>query len=56
MKTLKLNLEETKELKEYGHVEIVRKGFDIVVEIDDDDDYQITIINPYKKITFEKEI
>lgn len=57
MKTLKLTLEETRELKETGSVEIVRNGFDMLVEVSAAAEcgYWVTIINPYEKVILAKE-
>lgn len=57
MKTLKLTLEESRELKETGSVEIVRNGFDMLVEVSEDTEcgYWVTIINPYEKVILAKE-
>lgn len=51
MKKLILTNEESVELVENGAVEITRNGFDILVEYDDvNEDYVVTIINPYEKV------
>ncbi len=53
MKRLLLNELETKHLLEFGAVEIVRNGFDILVEKDDDfkgEEYRITVVNPYNRV------
>ena len=56
MKNLVLTNEETKTLKYWGVVEITRNGFNMLVEYDEiDEDYRITIINPYKKVCLAKE-
>lgn len=56
MKKLKLTLEETRELKESGSVEIVRNGFYMLVEWSNEmEDYWVTIINPYEKVCLAKE-
>jgi hypothetical protein len=60
MKKLVLNEQESKELLEAGAVEIVRNGFDILVEKEKDfkgGDYRITIINPYDRVSlFRKDL
>lgn len=56
MKKLVLTLEETRELKETGSVEIVRNGYCMIVEWSNDmEDYWVTIINPYEKVCLAKE-
>lgn len=57
MKTLKLTVEETRELKESGSVEIVRNGLDMIVEVSEYEEcgYWVTIINPYNKVILAKE-
>ena len=53
MKRLLLNERETKQLLEFGAVEIVRNGFDILVEKGDDfkgGEYRITVVNPYNRV------
>lgn len=58
MKKLKLTPSETKELELEGSVEIVRNGFDIVVEKNtnswEDMPYIITIINPFEEVELAK--
>lgn len=56
MKKLVLTTGETRELNQYGAVEITRNGFDILVEKEkmEDDEYIITIINPYEKVVLKK--
>lgn len=58
METLELTIKETKELMKWGSVEISRNGMDIVVEINRylDNDYTITIINPYSKVILNKSL
>lgn len=57
MKKLVLTLEETRELKENGSVEIVRNGFDMLVEVSEYEEcgYWVTILNPYNKVVLAKE-
>ena len=53
MKRLLLNDQETKHLLEFGAVEIVRNGFGILIEKDDDfkgGEYRITVVNPYNRV------
>ena len=57
MKKLVLTQEESNELKEKGAIEITRNGFDILIEElqdwekwDEENNYKITIVNPYEKI------
>ena len=65
MKKLVLTLEETKELKERGAVEIERNGFPMLVEVNDYFDenqeedcinkrYNITIIDCFDKVVLKK--
>ena len=66
MKKLVLTLEETRELKEYGSVEIERNGFPMLVEVNDYFDenkeedyfnkrYNVTIIDCFDKVVLKKE-
>ena len=53
MKKLVLDRWETNELRKNGVVEIIRSGFNILVENEKDwidGEYRITIINPYDKV------
>ena len=49
-----LSLDETRDLKEHGSVEILRDGMEIVVE-GDPDWYTITVVNPYEEVVLAKE-
>lgn len=59
MKNLILTKDETKELEKEGSVEIIRNGFDIVIEKNNNDweslPYLITIINPYESVKLTKD-
>lgn len=57
MKRLVLTLEETRILKKYGSVEIVRNGLDMVVEPAEYEEcgYTVFVINPYNKVVLAKE-
>ena len=53
MKKLVLGRWESSELRKHGVVEIIRSGFNILVENEKDwidGEYRITIINPYDKV------
>lgn len=51
MKKLILTFEESRELLETGSVEIVRYGFDMLVEWSElFEEYHVTIISPYDKV------
>lgn len=53
---LELTLQETRELKKYGAVEIERNGLDILVEKRAyEEGYEITIINPFEEVKLAKE-
>lgn len=49
-----LSLDETRHLKEYGSVEIIRDGMEIVVE-GEPEYYTITVVNPYDDVVLAKE-
>lgn len=49
-----LTLDETRDLKEHGSVEIIRDGMEIVVE-GDPAWYTITVVNPYEEVVLAKE-
>lgn len=54
MRKLALNKQETLELLRNGVILIERNGFEILVEIKDDD-YIIMVVNPYDKVLLAKE-
>lgn len=57
MKKLVLTLEETRKLKECGSIDIVRNGFDMLVEKCEYNEcgYEVYIYNQYDKVVFAKE-
>ena len=50
-----LSLDETRDLKEYGSVEIIRHGMEIVVEGNPEEYYSIYVVNPYEDVVLAKE-
>ena len=67
MKKLVLTLEETRELKEHGTVEIERNGFEMLVEVNDYFDenkeencinkrYNVMIFDCFDKVVLKKEV
>ena len=50
--SIELDLDEEKELKQYGEVEVERYGFLFKIEDDLNDGYVITMMCPFNKVTF----
>ena len=50
--SIELDLDEEKELKQYGEVEVERYGFLFKIEDDLNGDYVITMMCPFNKVTF----
>ena len=47
MKQLKLSTSEKINLLKYGHIEIERGIFTIIITVDDHGEYEISVLNPY---------
>jgi hypothetical protein len=47
MKQLKLTTNEKINLLKYGHIEIERGVFTIIITVDDYGEYEINVLNPY---------
>ncbi len=47
MKQLKLTQNEKINLLKYGHIEIERGIFTIIITVDDYGEYEINVLNPY---------
>jgi len=47
MKQLKLSTSEKINLLKYGHIEIERGIFTIIITVDDHGEYEINVLNPY---------
>lgn len=50
--SIELNLDEEKELKQYGEVEVERYGFLFLIENDGAGGYVITMMCPFRDVTF----
>ena len=53
--SIELDLDEEKELKQYGEVEVERYGFLFKIENDGAGDYIITMMCPLNRVTFKSQ-
>ena len=53
--SIELDLDEEKELKQYGEVEVERYGFLFKIENDGAGDYVITMMCPFNRVTFKSQ-
>lgn len=56
MKQLKLTTNEKINLLKYGHIEIERGGFTIIITVDEYGEYEINILNPYDPVKLKDEM
>lgn len=56
MKQLKLTTSEKINLLKYGHIEIERGGFTIIITVDEYGEYEINILNPYDPVKLKDEM
>ena len=56
MKQLKLSTSEKITLLKYGHLEIERDIFTIIITVDDYGEYDINVLNPYDIKKLKKEM
>jgi len=56
MKQLKLSTTEKINLLKYGHIEIERGIFTIIITVDDYGEYEINILNPYDPAKLKDEM